>query len=258
MVSILVIFSFFFGPRGTSTVTISSRLLPEQGAADRRLVRELLLGRVGLGRADDLELLRLLGLLVLDVDDDADRDRVGVEVLRRRSGSPCAGAPRASRSAVSSRACSFFASSYSEFSVMSPNSRASLIRSATSLRRTWSRAARPRPAAWSSPSLVIGVSRATSRDLSWLSVGFRSGRGPTYESSPKHVPKRGRADRARRSIVAKRPYPLSGSETRVNQASTGVRSPIEMTSSRAASRVSVRWNASASRPLIPSRSRYQG
>jgi hypothetical protein len=36
---------------------------------------------------------------------------------------------------VSSIACSFLASSYSEFSEMSPNSRASLMRSATSARR---------------------------------------------------------------------------------------------------------------------------
>ncbi len=34
----------------------------------------------------------------------------------------------------STRACSFFASSYSEFSAMSPNSRATRIRSATSRR----------------------------------------------------------------------------------------------------------------------------
>ena len=37
---------------------------------------------------------------------------------------------------VSRSACSFLASSYSEFSDMSPNSRAALIRSATSRRLT--------------------------------------------------------------------------------------------------------------------------
>ena len=37
---------------------------------------------------------------------------------------------------VSSSVCSFFASSYSEFSLMSPNSRATRIRSATSRRLT--------------------------------------------------------------------------------------------------------------------------
>src|SRR3954451_12523830 len=51
-------------------------LVADQGATDGRLVREALLGRVGLRRADDLELLRLVGLLVLDVDCDADRHSV--------------------------------------------------------------------------------------------------------------------------------------------------------------------------------------
>ena len=79
--SILVILSFFFGPRGTSTVTMSLRLLADQGFADRRLVGELVLERVGLGRADDLEFLRVAGFLVFDVDDRAEADLVGAERL---------------------------------------------------------------------------------------------------------------------------------------------------------------------------------
>src|SRR5438046_830603 len=42
-------------------------LVADQRTAHGRLVRELLVGGVGLGRAHDLELLRLVGLLVLDV-----------------------------------------------------------------------------------------------------------------------------------------------------------------------------------------------
>src|SRR5260221_2551980 len=56
-------------------------LATDQGFADRRLVRELLLDRVGLGRADDLEFLRVAGLLVFDVDDLAEADLVGAKRL---------------------------------------------------------------------------------------------------------------------------------------------------------------------------------
>src|SRR5215210_7087564 len=60
----------------------------DQRLPDRGLVRKLLLGRSGLGRADDLELLGLARLLVLDVDDGADADGLGVEVLVVDDGSP--------------------------------------------------------------------------------------------------------------------------------------------------------------------------
>src|SRR3954469_14010003 len=52
-------------------------LVSEQRLADRRLVRQLHLARVGLGRADDLVLDGLLRLLILDVHDRTDRDDVG-------------------------------------------------------------------------------------------------------------------------------------------------------------------------------------
>src|SRR6185369_1999125 len=52
-------------------------LAPDQRAPYRRLVGELALLRVRLSRADDRELLRLAGLLVLDRDDGPDLDGVG-------------------------------------------------------------------------------------------------------------------------------------------------------------------------------------
>ena len=62
-------------------------LAAHQGLADRRLVGELLLGRVRLGRADELKLAGVAGLLVLDVHLDADGDRRGCrpDPCRRRS-----------------------------------------------------------------------------------------------------------------------------------------------------------------------------
>src|SRR6185295_18590245 len=56
-------------------------LAADQGFADRRLIREFVLERVGLGRADDLKFLRVAGFLVFDVDDRADGDLVGANVF---------------------------------------------------------------------------------------------------------------------------------------------------------------------------------
>ena len=108
-------------------------LAAKQRTSDRRLVGELVLGGLGLGGADDRVARRLARLLVLDVDDRADRDNIrrealGLMTVAIRSLS----ATTAIR--ASSIACSFLASSYSEFLAMSPNSRASLMRSATSRR----------------------------------------------------------------------------------------------------------------------------
>src|SRR5512144_3279439 len=63
-------------------------LAADQRLADRRLVRELVLQRVRLGGADDLELLGLARLVVLDVDDGADTDDLGVDVLVVDDGGP--------------------------------------------------------------------------------------------------------------------------------------------------------------------------
>ena len=64
-------------PRGVVTSTVSPFLWPDDRLADRRLVRELVLGRVGLGRADDVVLDRLLGVDVAQANVRADRDDVG-------------------------------------------------------------------------------------------------------------------------------------------------------------------------------------
>src|SRR5215210_7853395 len=55
-------------------------LVADQGLADGRLVGELVLGRVGLGRADDRVLERLARRLVLDVDERAHAHDVVVEL----------------------------------------------------------------------------------------------------------------------------------------------------------------------------------
>src|SRR3954469_545372 len=52
-------------------------LAADDGAADGRLVRQLLLRRVGLRGADDPVLDRLVGVHVLQADLRTDRDRVG-------------------------------------------------------------------------------------------------------------------------------------------------------------------------------------
>src|SRR4051812_43745582 len=52
-------------------------LLTDQRLPYRRLVGELVLGRIGLRRAHDHVLHGLVGLLVLDVHSRADRDRLG-------------------------------------------------------------------------------------------------------------------------------------------------------------------------------------
>ena len=76
---------------------------------------------------------------------------------------------------ASSIACSFLASSYSAFSEMSPNSRASLIRAATSRRRVvvrWSSSA----LRLASPSGVMMTSLGMSQTCSW---GGTAGKQPT-------------------------------------------------------------------------------
>src|SRR4051794_10501084 len=74
----------------------------------------------------------------------------------------------------SSIACSFFASSYSEFSEMSPNSRASLMRSATSRRLVVERYSIS-CLSFSSPSGVRMTSFCMLRQSFW---GLKNGNGP--------------------------------------------------------------------------------
>src|SRR5215213_5097870 len=56
-------------------------LLADDGFAYRRLVRELVLGRIGLGRTDDAVLDRLLRFEIAQPDSRADRDHVLRDVL---------------------------------------------------------------------------------------------------------------------------------------------------------------------------------
>ena len=108
-------------------------LVADQRAAHRRLVRKLVLGRVGLRRADDLVATDWPDFWSLTwTRQPTETTSVSIffssmtVALRSFSSS---WAIRAS-----SIACSFLAWSYSAFSLMSPNSRASLMRSATSRR----------------------------------------------------------------------------------------------------------------------------
>jgi len=111
-------------PAGTFTDDLLAFLLAEQRPPDRALVADPALGRPGLGRADDGE--RLLAVVAGDLDGRADLDVVGRVVLVD------------DRSVLDERlgvwirpstnACSFFASSYSAFSLRSPCSFASWIR----------------------------------------------------------------------------------------------------------------------------------
>src|SRR5204862_1305752 len=66
---------------GQRDADLFTALAAHERLADRGLVGQLLLGGVGLGRAHDRELQRA-ALLVLDVDDRADADGVGGDVVR--------------------------------------------------------------------------------------------------------------------------------------------------------------------------------
>src|SRR4051794_19230592 len=82
-----------------------------------------------------------------------------------------------SRSAIcfSSMACSFFASSYSAFSAMSPNSRAARMRSATSRRRSPERCS------------ILDLSSSSPSGVRMTSLGM--GKGGQYTRPPDRVEK---------------------------------------------------------------------
>ena len=92
-------FQFFLRPARDLDRDDVVALVPDQRFADRRLVGELVLERVRLGRADDLEFLRVAGFLVFDVDDRAEADLVGADRLLVDHRGRGAAAPRAGRSA---------------------------------------------------------------------------------------------------------------------------------------------------------------
>src|SRR5215211_8973081 len=131
--SILVILSLRALPLGSCTVTSSLRLWPTRA----------------LPTGDSLESLFSAGLASVeptivyfsDLPDDASLTLTSEPTRTTSLSSSEESITEAERSLsssdamrASSMACSFLASSYSEFSEMSPNSRASLMRSATSLR----------------------------------------------------------------------------------------------------------------------------
>src|ERR1700742_3208491 len=67
-------FEFFLGPARRLDGDDVVPFLPEQSLADRRLVGKFVFDRVGLGRPDDLEFLRIAGFLVFHVDDRTEPD----------------------------------------------------------------------------------------------------------------------------------------------------------------------------------------
>ena len=77
----MVILSLRLGPARDVDGDDVAALVPERAPCRSATRWRASLGRVGLGRADDLELLRVARLLVLDVDADADADRLGVDLL---------------------------------------------------------------------------------------------------------------------------------------------------------------------------------
>ena len=150
-------------------------LLADDRLADRRLVRELLLARVRLRGADDR-----CTRSSCSRRGPCRRTRVPTPTTPLGTSSFSIRRARASRSSswaifCSTIACSFFASSYSEFSEMSPNSRACLIRSATSrrlsVRRVSSSCLRASPALQES---AIRLSQSSSE-----APGCRHGAGLT-------------------------------------------------------------------------------
>src|SRR5205085_3866479 len=131
--SILVILSLRLGPRGTATSTVSPRLWPMSALPTGDSLESL--ASEGFASAEptieyftDLPVFSSLTCTVVPTRTWSVLRSLVLMTEAERSFSS-SWAIRAS-----SMACSFLASSYSEFSMMSPNSRASLMRLATSRR----------------------------------------------------------------------------------------------------------------------------
>src|SRR3954470_7915194 len=132
--SIFVILSLRCGPRGTGTDTTSLRLRPSSALPTGDSLESFI--SLGLASAEptilyftDFSVFWSLTCTIEPTDttsvDTAPSSMIAAERSLSSSSAIC----------FSSIACSFLASSYSEFSEMSPKARASLIRSATSCRR---------------------------------------------------------------------------------------------------------------------------
>src|SRR3954470_20554867 len=128
--SIFVILSLRWGPRGTGTDTTSLRLRPSSALPTGDSLESFI--SLGLASAEptilyltDLSVFWSLTCTIEPTDttsvDTAPSSITDAERSLSSSSAIC----------FSSIACSFFASSYSEFSEMSPKARPSLIRSAT-------------------------------------------------------------------------------------------------------------------------------
>ena len=78
---ISMILNFTTEPRGVVDLDGLALLVADDCLPHRRLVRELLLGRIGLGGADDVVLDGLLRVDVAEADDGADRDHALRDVL---------------------------------------------------------------------------------------------------------------------------------------------------------------------------------
>src|SRR3954452_8504014 len=132
--SILVILSLRAGPRGTCTETTSLRLWPISARPTGDSLESLL--SFGFASADPT-IVNFCDLPVFSSLTETTEPTCTASVEMSFGSTTWAERSRSSSWAMrcSSIICSFFASSYSEFSEMSPNSRASLMRSATSRRR---------------------------------------------------------------------------------------------------------------------------
>src|SRR4051812_9207483 len=132
--SIFVILSLRWGPRGTGTDTTSLRLRPSSALPTGDSLDSFI--SLGLASAEptilyftDFSVFWSLTCTIEPTDTTSvDTAPSSITVADRSLSS-------SSAICFSSIACSFLASSYSEFSEMSPNARASLILSATSWRR---------------------------------------------------------------------------------------------------------------------------
>src|SRR4051794_18827822 len=177
--SILVILSLRAGPRGTCTDTTSLRLWPISARPTGDSLESLFSD--GFASAEPT-IVNFCDLPVFSSLTETTEPTWTASVEMSFGSTTWAERRRSSSWAMrcSSIICSFFASSYSEFSEMSPNSRASLMRSATSRRRVvcscWSSSL-----SRSRPSGVRMTSRAMAffgrrRQKTPLSAGTRGGR----------------------------------------------------------------------------------
>ena len=168
-----------------------------------------------------------------------------ITVARRSRSSSCAIRP-------SSSACSFLASSYSAFSEMSPNSRASLIRAATSRRLVVERML---DLLFQLLETLGGDDRLTTH-LHYLAFGL-GGAPKRMTPRPKKTPRCSRLTSRTwaqsRGIIARAD---GGQSNRSQRHASG--SASEPISSLARSRPALRWSSSTSAGGACSRSLYQG